>query len=134
MTTSEFKKSLADQISPEEAEALRSGSGLYINDFNRAVCSRILDPGKPDDSQVSQEDASLLRADLTDYLNKYMQDRPEGHKWIILACLFLTFVEHLPMHPQYAAKWIERDGKYYCPNMEPGSITCRYCMCEKMTL
>jgi uncharacterized protein (UPF0305 family) len=61
-----------------------------------------------------------------------MADRPEGHKWIILACLYLTFAERLPMHPQSAAKWIEKDGRFYCRYMEEDSVTCRYCMCEKL--
>ncbi len=74
--------------------------------------------------------ALLFRASR--YVVRYMKDKPEGHKWIILACLYLTFVEHLPMHPQHAAGWIEKDGRYYCPHMVPDSITCRYCMCEKL--
>ena len=130
VTASEFKKSLAAQISSDEAAALRSGSGLCINDFNRSVCLRLLDSDCTDDAPVSPADADLLRSELADYLNEYMQDKPEGHKWIILACLYLTFVEHLPMHPQHAAKWTEKDGRYYCPNMVPESITCRFCMCE----
>ena len=132
MTVSEFKTKLAGQISAEEESALRRGAGLCISDFNRSVCLRLLDSECTDDSPVSLSDAEELSADLEAYLKEYMQDKPAGHKWIILACLYLTFVEHLPMHPQHAAKWVEKDGRYYCPSMEPDSITCRYCMCEQM--
>lgn len=133
MTVSEYKKSLAGEISEKEAAALRSGgSGLCISDFNRSVCLRLLDNECTDESSVSLADARELRKDLEDYLAEYMQDRPEGHKWIILACLQLTFVDRLPMHPQHAANWTEKDGRYYCSHMVPESITCRYCMCEPM--
>ena len=129
----QYKESLASQISGEEASALRmGGAGLCISEFNRAVCLRLLDLECADEGMVSLESAEELRGDLESYLNEFMQDRPEGHKWIILACLYLTFVEHLPMHPQQAAKWVEKDGKYFCPSMAPDSITCRYCMCERM--
>ncbi|MBO4862279.1 MAG: hypothetical protein J5535_05235 [Firmicutes bacterium] len=133
MTAREFKKTLADRISSEEAAALSSGAELCISDFNRAVCLRILEPGQCGEGSVSPEDADLLEKDLADYLNKYMQEKPEGHKWIILACLYLTFVERVPMHPQQAAKWVMNDGRYRCPSMAPDSITCRYCVCEEMT-
>ena len=133
MTVSEYKKSLAEEISAEEAAALRDGGrGLYISKFNCSVCLRLLDNDCLDDSPMPLENAGELRADLENYLAEYMQDHPEGHKWIILACLQLTFVDHLPMHPQHAANWIEKDGRYYCAHMEPDSITCRYCMCERM--
>ena len=136
--------------------------GLCISAFNRDVCLRLLDADIPvvtvdRDSAVSKEscgpkstvdrdsvevdptnsgvdpsDAVALEADLTTYLNEYMADRPEGHKWIILACLYLTFVERLPMHPQSAAKWVEKGGRCYCPSMAPESITCKYCVCESI--
>ena len=136
--------------------------GLCISAFNRDVCLRLLDadiPGvtvdrdfavskesrgpkstvdrdsvevDPTNSGVDPADAATLEADLSAYLNEYMADRPEGHKWIILACLYLTFAERLPMHPQSAAKWVEKGGRQYCPSMAPESITCKYCVCESI--
>ena len=132
MTAAEFHKSLTARITDDEAEALRRGEGLFISEFNRAVCLRLLEAKRPGDSPVSAEKAARLEAELREYLEKYMPDHPDGHKWIILACLYLTFAERLPMHPQAAAKWIERDGRYFCPSMEPDGLICRYCMCESM--
>ena len=131
MTVSELKNELASQISSEEADALRSGRSLCINDFNRKVCVRLLDNERADETTVPAERIEHLKKELSDYLKQYMADKPEGHKWIILACLYLTYVEHLPMHPQSAATWIEKDGKYYCAAMVPESITCSSCVCEK---
>lgn len=140
MTVTEFTAQLKARISPREAEQLRNGTdGLCISAFNRDVCLRLLDdiPGVTVDRDfavIDPTDAAALEADLSAYLNEYMADRPEGHKWIILACLYLTFAERLPMHPQSAAKWVEKDGRYYCPSMAPESITCKYCMCESIEL
>ena len=133
MTVDELKKDLVLRISEQEADALRRGTeSFYISPFNRDVCLRLLDDAKTDRSLVFEAKVRELESELTDYLNEYMQDKPEGHKWIIIACLYLTFAEHLPMHPQAAAKWTERDGRFFCPNMVPESITCGYCMCERM--
>ena len=158
MTVTEFTAQLKERISPQEAEQLRNGTdGLCISAFNRDVCLRLLDaeiprgtvdrdsadracPKSPkntadsDSAAIDPADVAALEADLSAYLNEYMEDRPEGHKWIILACLYLTFAERLPMHPQSAAKWVEKDGRYYCPSMAPESITCKYCMCESIEL
>ena len=132
MTAAEYQKSLAGRIGPEEAEALRRGEGLYISEYNRAVCLRLLEDGTAGGAPVPREKADRLEAELRDYLNQYMADRPDGHKWIILACLYLTFVERRPMHPQAAARWIEREGRYYCPSLEPESFICGCCVCERM--
>lgn len=144
MTVAEFTGQLKKRISPEEAALLRKGTGgLCVSEFNRDVCLRLLDAEIPTHGEsgaktyagggnVDPDDAASLENDLASYLNEYMTDRPEGHKWIILACLYLTFAERLPMHPQSAAKWIEKDGRFYCRYMEEDSVTCRYCMCEKL--
>ena len=135
MTENELKENLRARITPSEVSALKSGgAGLCISVFNREVCSRLLDDESTYCGTVSVEKVRTLEEDLRNYLAEYMADRPEGHKWIIIACLYLTFVEHLPMHPREAAKWIEKDGKYYCPCMVPESVTCSYCMCEEIKL
>ena len=131
MTVSELKKRLMEQISPSEEDALRRGTGsLCISSFNRDVCLRLAEDEKEDLSEVSSEKIEALEKELSEYLDTYMQEKPEGHKWIIIACEYLTFAQRLPMHPQSAAKWTEKDGSYYCPSMEPGSITCSCCVCS----
>ena len=120
MTANELKNTLKERISPQEAEALRRGTeGLCIGKFNRDVCLRLLGDCRDDSSEVPAEKILALEKELTDYLNTYMQDRPEGHKWIIMACEYLTYIERLPMHPQHAAKWTKKDGNYYCPRGVP---------------
>ena len=140
MRSSEFREGLAARISPEEKEMLRmSDPELYISDFNRSVCMRVIEPEQPAaagrestvDPEVDLESAEELEENLRTFLDEYMSDHPEAHKWIILSCLELTFVEKQPMHPQKSAKWVSRDGHYYCPSMNKDSIICRYCTCEE---
>ena len=130
----DYRNTLAERISPQEAEMLRTSEPeLYISDFNREVCLRILDAPVPeDDSEVDEEDVRKLEESLDTFLCKYMDDHREAHKWIVLACLELAFVEGKPMHPQKKAGWEEIEGRYYCPSMETGSIICTYCACEEL--
>ena len=134
MKSSEFREVLAARISPEEKEMLRmSDLELYISNFNRSVCLRIIEPEMTSavDPDVDLRSAEELEGSLRTFLEEYMSDHPEAHKWIILSCLELTFVEKQPMHPQKSAKWVTRDGHYYCPSMNKDSIICRYCACEE---
>ena len=134
MKKSEFREILASRISPHEAEMFRSSDpNLYISDFNRNVCLRILnDPVPDDDSDVDENDVKKLEESLDAFLCKYMDDHRDAHKWIVLSCLELTFVEGRPMHPQKKAGWKEVDGHYYCPSMEKGSVVCTCCACEEI--
>lgn len=135
MTGSELRKKLESRISPEEKEMLRSSDpGLDISDFNRSVCMRIIEPEEDfdcDQAEIDESAADELESSLKEFLSEYMADRPEAHKWIVLSCLELTFVERRPMHPQSSASWVFRDGKYLCPSMNRDSIICSYCACEE---
>lgn len=131
MKKSEFREKLAERISAREEEMLRSADpGLYVSDFNREVCLRILDETSAE-GDADDEAASLLEGELRTFLSEYMADHPEAHKWIILSCLELTFVEGKPMHPKKSAGWEFRDGEYYCPSMAEGTVICSFCACRK---
>ena len=134
MNKSELKHRLAERISPQEEAMLRSSDPeLYISDFNREVCLRIIDEQvSDDDTEIDESDVSKLEHSLDSFLCKYMDDHRDAHKWIVLACLELTFVERRPMHPQKKAGWKDIDGHFYCPSMEKDSIVCTYCACEEI--
>ena len=76
-----------------------------------------------------------LRKLLRDFLAEYMADKPQWWKWIIMACIYLTYVAERPMHPieVVGAKTEIVDGKtiYKCPmkSKEKGTV-CDYCVCE----
>ncbi len=135
-TRGELLLALCAQIDKASREALRSGStDVDINEPNRNTMLRMLEMEtaaqsleNPVDSASARELASSLEA----YLDKYMADRPEAHIWIILACLFSSFIAEEPMHPQGPAGWVEvAPNSFVCPAREdvPDSL-CRWCVCE----
>ena len=80
---------------------------------------------------VDSASVRLLVEKLGAFLAKYMADKPEGHRWIVLACVFLAFVVNEPMHPQAVVGWEEVSlGVYVCPAHEGGEGSlCRWCAC-----
>lgn len=84
--------------------------------------------------EVDLQAAESLAHYLQEYLDKYMSDRPEGHKWIVLASLYLAFVARRPLHPIDRAGVVveQRDGAtiYRCPIKVPGdNPICDACVC-----
>ena len=149
----DFLESLLRQISGEERAALLEGGGdLRINPYNRATMVRMLKMGEeleklreagriskarsgsssgPEkDQPLDLDSARALHDQLQTYLNLYMADQPQAHKWIILACLFSAFLVREPMHPQEMAKWVRRGDAYACPAKEVTEDSlCRWCAC-----
>ena len=123
-------------ITPSERKALENGGeGLVIGRYNRETLLRMLDMDDlPEGQGVDPERLEGLEGALRDYLNRYMPDQPEGHKWIVLSCLFLALVVREPMHPREIVGWRQAGGAYICPTREPssGSI-CRWCVCRGET-
>ena len=124
---------LQDSINPGERRALENASeGLVISRYNRETLLRMLAmDGLPEEGDIDAASLEAMKAALEDYLSRYMPDRPEGHKWIVLSCLFLAFIVREPMHPREIVGWKRADGAYICParEMSPGSL-CRWCVCR----
>ena len=129
MTRNDLLNDLRAQISPAERAALRDDTVQNISRYNRATLLRILECEASDDGRLDAGRVEALHAALGEYLNRYMQDTPEAHKWIILPCLFLAFVAMEPMHPQAIVGWEKTEGGYLCPSREEGGI-CQWCVCR----
>lgn len=160
MDTIEFCKSLCKRITPEEWRALEcADSRLYINDHNRRALLEMRDVGQglngirlasraslggeneavvlanaDNEYDIDTGGVAALEDALQVFLDEYMAEAPEGHKWIILASLYLTYVAKRPMHPIERAGVVveERDGHtvYLCPNKVPGdNPICDACVC-----
>ncbi|MDD6155238.1 MAG: DUF2115 family protein [Eubacteriales bacterium] len=128
-----FLNRLKNEISEEEVSDLRNGGELTINDFNRAKMVEMLGRVEAPAGDVDMAEVSAMRGQLHDFLYRYMSDKPEGHKWIILACLYLAFIAEEPLHPDYAVKWVLKSGSYFCPMREDGPESiCGYCVCKLM--
>ena len=158
----QFCKELVEQITHAEWDALgRCDPSLTINNHNReallemrALCmapdtaEAAKEPTHPEldvdleaadehthpEPEVDLEAAENLALSLQEYLDEYMSDNPEGHKWIVLASLYLAFVARRPLHPiDRAGVVVEQlDGRtiYRCPLKVPGdNPICDACVC-----
>ena len=122
---------LRGSIAPAERAALERGEGLVISRHNRETLLRMLttDPS-PDGRRVDPAVLSAMEATLQGYLDRYMPDRPEGHKWIMLSCVYLAFVAREPLHPRETVGWVQREDGYHCPARETTADSlCRWCAC-----
>ena len=128
----EYLIRLRKHVSDEEREDLENGDILFISGYNRATMLRMLQIEAPSDGTVDTAQAEALTHALQSYLNEYMPDYPQGHKWIILSCLFLSMVVREPMHPQKMTGWQKRGSRYYCKAREDqaGSV-CHWCVCRE---
>ncbi|MGI6217592.1 MAG: DUF2115 family protein [Coriobacteriales bacterium] len=136
MKANELLQELRESVKEDEWKRLEEDDPtLVINSFNRSVVLSLRD-AEVNDHEVDAASANELRRKLEQYLNKYMADKPQGHKWIIISSIYRSFIARLPMHPQEAAKWkaVEEGGttRYLCPIREdtPDSV-CLYCVCER---
>ena len=147
MNAKEFCKELVEQITHAEWDALdRCDPSLTINNHNReallemrALCMALDEVETADEHTQPEPDVDLkaaenLARDLQEYLDQYMSDNPEGHKWIVLASLYLAFVARRPLHPiDRAGVVVEQlDGRtiYRCPLKVPGdNPICDACVC-----
>ncbi len=132
-------KYLNGYVSADERAALENDSGLYISQYNRATIIRMLDmektiadPEKTEDAVIDIGQVRYLKDALRNYLDVYMADRPDGHKWIVLSCLFSTFIAGEPMHPQEVAHWEKIGDSYCCPARDASEDSlCLWCACQK---
>ena len=162
MNTREFCKELVEQITHAEWDALdRCDPSLTINNHNReallemrALCmapdtaEAAKEPTHPEldvdleaadehtqpEPEVDLEAAENLALSLQEYLDEYMSDNPEGHKWIVLASLYLAFVARRPLHPIDRAgvvvEQLDERTIYRCPLKVPGdNPICDACVC-----
>ena len=129
MTRNDLLQDLRAQISPAERAALRDDAVHNISRYNRMTLLRILECEAPEHDRIDAGHAEALHAALREYLNRYMPDTPEAHKWIILSCLFLAFVVMEPMHPQAIVGWKKMEDGYLCRSREENGI-CQWRVCR----
>ncbi len=131
ISRSDYLNALRAQISEEERDDLERNDLILISGYNRSTVLRLLHEDADADGTVDTERADALRRALEDYLKQYMAEYPQGHKWVILSCLYLALVAGEPMHPQRMTGWRRQGDTYFCRAREdlPGSV-CQWCVCR----
>lgn len=134
MQKQELKEKLLAWVTEKEWEQLqKEENSLLIGEFNRLVILNLKEKESQNlEGTVSEEKVKELYDSLKEFLQMYMDKQPEGHKWVILASIALTYIEEKPMHPQEVIHWVQKDGIYFCPACSEDSVICRQCMCEKL--
>lgn len=138
MDSAEYREGLMAQISADEWMRLAANDpSLVISEHNRTTLLEMRDQDAITKGEVDERLASELACDLQRFLDDCMADQPQGHKWIVIASLYLTFVAHRPMHAlDRVGIIVEQRGDatlYYCPNKVPGdNLTCDCCVCLPM--
>lgn len=138
MKIQELQNKLIEAITVDEWSQLEHGdSSLVISSFNREVLLSMRNTSVKN-FDIDTKSVRNLHEALQGYLDIYMANCPTGHKWIIIASIYLTFVQKLPMHPQQATHWkhIMTSGKleYVCPCKDTrANSVCSYCVCYSAT-
>jgi len=93
-----------------------------------------------DEAFPGEVDDRLVRS-LCDYLELYLRrewaEEPLAHKYVVQACLALTFLFDKPMHPPetvgYHSLVENGTARYFCPAREPGpDSVCEFCCAESI--
>lgn len=136
MKTKVLLEELKGEISPEEWELLASEPCSFpISGHNRRTLLSMREQMDTAEKEVSGDRVQELRRRLSAYLDRYMPEQPQGHKWIILSSLYLTFILERPMHPLDAVhiRVEEWAGKlqYVCPcKSSDEESVCFFCVCQ----
>ena len=132
----ELLKQLQNAITDDEWEEIDHNTELPISDFNRSVLLEMKTAAITKESDaVPQEELEDLHKLLKSFLAEYLSDKPEGWKWIIIPCIYLTYIAKRPMHPidRVGIKEVTADGQhiYECPQKSSSQDTvCHYCVCK----
>ena len=139
ITKSDLLRQLRRALTDSEWTKIARNSELAVSRFNRGVLMEMKTAAIPDGAGgVSAETVDSLYNTIKDYLAEHMSDKPEGLKWIVISCLYLTFIAERPMHPieLLDIKETTQDGVrvYECPSKSSGkNTTCQYCVCKRMS-
>lgn len=138
ITNIELLRKLNSAITPKEWFDIREDSDFPISRYNKVFLlqMRRTSISWQEEKEISMNEILQLRNLLKSFLREFMADKPQWWKWIIIACIYRTYIAEKPMHPlPVVGIWTEEvKGKtvYHCPEKsdEKGSV-CKYCVCKK---
>ena len=137
MITTELLKRLQTEVSMEEYHALQCSSVSWMSEHNRKTMLEMMARTECPEDAVDETSVCALRDILEEYLGRYLSDKKENWKWIILSCIYLCFICKRPLHGQESVKYTVqvKDGAtvYYCPmkSREAGTA-CSFCVCQAL--
>lgn len=100
ITKSDLLKQLFHAITDDEWIEIAQNKEFPVSGFNRSVLLEMkgADIASGPDG-IKKEDVDGLHKAIKDYLEQYFSDKQDGWKWIIISCIYLTYIAERPMHP-----------------------------------
>ena len=135
MTKSTLAERIIKSIENDEWKLILEGSSeIPVSEHNRNVLLGLRETGVSFSGDVDDKDITALSEAVYEFLKETWAEQPRAHKFVVNACLVLTFLLEEPMHPQNAVKYrvVDKDGKkeYYCPAKQDSAI-CNFCVSKK---
>lgn len=135
MTKNMLLQKLKDSVSASEYAALTENTLPHINEHNRHTLLKMMASTSADETDVSDTRIKSLENILENYLGIYLSEDPSSWKWIILSCIYLSFICNLPLHPRERVHYTETciNGKiiYRCPlKSKEANTACSFCVCQ----
>lgn len=135
MKKTQLLQKLQQEISDEERQMLLENRISHISQYNRRILLDIMNTNEFLEGEISLEQIASLKNALEAYLEIYMTDARESWKWIILPCIYLRFIRHLPLHPQEIVHYVVQTENhipaYFCPlKEETNGCVCSFCVCR----
>ena len=139
ITNIELLRKLNNAVTPQEWFDLREDSEFPMSRYNKVFLLQMKRTkiSWEEEKEISMQEILKLRNLLKAFLKEYMADKPQWWKWIIIACIYRTYIAEKPMHP-LPVVGIQTDvinGRkiYYCPEKDDSkNSVCRYCVCRKL--
>ena len=100
ITKPDLLRQLINAITDDEWTQLAQNRLLSISEFNRSVLleMKAADAANGSDT-IKEADLNGLYKAVKEHLEEHLSDKPDGWKWIIISCIYLTYIAERPMHP-----------------------------------
>ena len=138
MTKTQLAENIIKSIEKNEWQQLQEGTlPVPVSEHNRKVLLVLHQCGVDYTGEVCDKDVHKLSDAVYEFLKETWCSEPEAHKYVVLACLVLTFLKEEPMHPKDKVQYrvVGHDGikEYFCPAKTDGVI-CNYCVAKKLEI
>ena len=138
MTKSQLAENIIKTIEKSEWQQLQEGTlPVPVSEHNRTVLLELPKAGVDYTGEVCDKAVHKLSDAVYEFWKETWCSEPEAHKFVVLACLVLTFLKEEPMHPKDKVQYrvVGHDGikEYFCPAKTDGVI-CNYCVAKKLEI
>lgn len=136
MTKKELAENIIGSIDKIQWQQLKDGGiEIPVSEHNRKVLLELEESSEEFTGDVSRSDVEKLSASVYEFLKEVWAEEPEAHKFVVLACLALTFIKEIPMHAKEKVNYREEVGEngereFFC-SAKTDSVICNFCVAKK---